>query len=614
MYDHEYPPADWTAAGIAEALSDGGSPGIPAHADKGTWETLRSDPLTAPAVESILETAADTREQPVPELPASLFLEYERTGNRANYHAVEERRWRRLSTFALAECFEREGRYLDPVLDYAWSICEQSSWLVSAHVEGGLPRPNPPESQEIDLHASMAARTLAELDYLLGEQLHPALRERIRHEVDRRVLTPYLQREDFSWLQPPVNNHNAVNNAGAAMAALYLEDADRAAEIVQKAADSLEAYLGSFDRDGCTAEGFGYWSYGIMHYVLLSSLLEAMTAGAYDLCSPPVLERIARYPLRVGLSPGTYVPYSDECADKPRPPYPLCWLGERFDLPALAAQGRTEFSEHWEYFMFPSTLRNLLWSRSAPERVTESPPKRDFLSGHQWWFARGTPGDPDGLVVAAKGGHNDESHNHNDCGTFVVHWRGESLLTDLGRHSYESGYFGEDRYGYLATRSLGHSVPYVNGCEQEPGGEYAAAVRDRTAGEDRETVTLDIGGCYPDRAGLETLERRVVLDRAAETVRVVDDPSFTPDAPGREFESVLISYESIAKRGGDLLVGSDGTATITPDGPADIRVERLEDAIDVSFTRDPEPKLRDVWRARISPGRADLGLTVDPGM
>jgi len=564
-------------------------------------------------VEDVVETAATVRDDPVPSLSASLYLDYERTGERSPYQAVEAERWEYLSAVTLAECFERDGSYLDDVLDAAWAICEQSTWLLPAHLDDeGLPRPKPPAKRHVALRSTMAARALAELDYVLGDQLHPALGERIHREVDDRVITPYLEREDFHWVDGR-NNWNAVCNSGAAVAAMYLDGPERAARAVEKAVDSLEAYLGGFDHDGCTPEGVGYWSYGFSNYVLLASQLSERTAGAYDLCSPPVVERIARYPLRVELSPGRYVPFSDACENKPLAAYAMCWLGERFDLPALSDRGLREFDRHPRLLTVTGTVRNLLWCRDVDADPDATLPRQDFLAGFDWWFARRDPGDPNGLVVATKGGSNGESHNHNDCGTFIVHYRGESLLTDLGRNDYKADYFGEGRYEYLATRSLGHSVPYVNGHEQAAGPEYEAFVVERIESDDRDTFGVDIAGCYPESAGLDSLWRTIELDRDAGTVEVTDNVTFREDAPGTAFESVLVSYHPIEAAGDGLLVtGEKGRADVAVEGASGIRVEHLEDAVDVSFTRDPEPKLRDVWRARIEAADTTVSATITP--
>ncbi|HYY89819.1 MAG TPA: hypothetical protein VFA49_13560, partial [Chloroflexota bacterium] len=71
----------------------------------------------------------------------------------------------------------------------------------------------------------MTALELAELDLLLGSRLHTALGRRIRAEVERRCLAPYLTRHDRWWLHGSggrsLNNWTAVCNAGVAGAALY---------------------------------------------------------------------------------------------------------------------------------------------------------------------------------------------------------------------------------------------------------------------------------------------------------------------------------------------------------------------------------------------------------
>ena len=618
-FDHEYPPAGWTTKGIAETLqgSAARSP-LPAYDDGGVFEELATDDLTAPVVEDIMGRATEAKDEPVPALPASRYLEYHQTGTRGNYETILNTRRSRLSAFALAECFEREGRYLDDILDYAWAACERTTWLLPAHLGGehgdgpqnhaGLAGVVPDEKRNVALRSVGMARLLAELDHVLGDRLHPALRERIRREVDRRVFTPYEAREDFWWFDPPTNNWNAVCNAGVSIAALYLlEDPDRQARIVAKAARSLEGYIADFGPDGETAEGIGYWNYGFGNYVAFAAHLDARTGGEYSLLSPPIIEEIARYPLRIEMSPGRFVPFSDGSEDGRVDPFTACWLGRQLDLPGLAARGRQEFEDDPSVELLGETLRTLQAVRTTPEDLTvPTPSRRVHLTGYDWWLSRVDPADPAGLIVAAKGGHNDESHNHNDLGSFVVHYRGESCLTDLGSPSYDAGYFSERRYEYLVARSLGHSVPHVNGTEQAAGEEYAATVTGRTEGEDADTFGLDLSGAYPDAAGLSSLSRVFTLDRARERVRIEDEAAF--ESRDNEFVEVLISYEPMETREGEIAVtGERGVASIAADPEPDhIGIERLEDAVHE----------RDVWRARLSYSPdAEIGvsLDVDPG-
>lgn len=620
-FEHEYPPSEWTVDQVQRALADADETyQIPTSENRAVWNRLRSSDLTGRHVDAILADARDQRGEAVPPLPASDFLEFERTGGRYSYQDPEGLRTSRLNSFTIAECFDREGAYLDDILDYAWAICEQSSWVLPAHLRNdhdGLPGAVDDEQRIIDLHSAWIAGLLGEVDHLLGDRLHPALRDRIRTEVDERVLTPYLARDDHFWLAPPASNWNAVCNSGVMIAALHLtEDPERRARIVTKGCHALGQYLAAFDEDGCTAEGIEYWNYGFGHYVAVGAALAARTDGALSLLSPPIVADIAEYPLGVELSPGRYVQFSDAEEHSRVSPGTASLLGTALDKEGLGALGRDVLEEDGPTSGTPMSmgvLRDLLWASEVPAEWRRSaPPRAQFFGGLEWWFARDDPSDPDGLVAAAKGGHNDEHHNHNDCGTFMIHYRGESLLTDIGRPEYDRDYFIDDeRYDYLTARSLGHSVPYVNGFEQAHGAEHAAAVVDRGGGDAAERFGLELAACYPDAAALDSLRRTVTLARGSPgSVTVSNEATFTTDGP-RTYESVLISHFPMdVTEDGLVVTGERGRATVTPsNAAASITTDRLAAAV----------KGRDVWRARIDPGTTEdagsgtveLTVTVD---
>jgi hypothetical protein len=72
-------------------------------------------------------------------------------------------------------------------------------------------------------------------------------------------------------------------------------------------------------------------------------------------------------------------------------------------------------------------------------------------------------------ALAVKGGHNGESHNHLDLGSFIVACDGEQLLCDPGAGEYTADYFGPKRYELAHPSARWHSVPTVNGEHQRPG-------------------------------------------------------------------------------------------------------------------------------------------------
>ena len=91
-----------------------------------------------------------------------------------------------------------------------------------------------PDLQVIDLWSAMACLLVAEVDHMLGDDLHPPLRARLRKEVDARGTAPLLARDDMRWMGAQETGRSSPNWAPVcagltAGAALYVErDTDRA--------------------------------------------------------------------------------------------------------------------------------------------------------------------------------------------------------------------------------------------------------------------------------------------------------------------------------------------------------------------------------------------------
>ncbi|NLP11151.1 heparinase, partial [bacterium] len=123
-----------------------------------------------------------------PALPATLFLEFKREGNRSRYEQNHFDRRTRLGQLLLAECLEGKGRFLDDICNGVWAICEESFWGVPAHMSAqkagvGLPDVSEPI---VDLFAAETASLMAWTHYLLGAELDsisPLLRPRMEKEI-----------------------------------------------------------------------------------------------------------------------------------------------------------------------------------------------------------------------------------------------------------------------------------------------------------------------------------------------------------------------------------------------------------------------------------------------
>nr|WP_246473069.1 heparinase II/III family protein [Pelagibacterium limicola] len=545
----------------------------------GTPECVRlSAELGAEAMADLLVRAEADRDAPMPALPARLYDEFRKTGRREGYEDAQRRRRTMLYGLTLAEWLEGEGRFVPALEEIAWARLEETNWSWPAHARG-LDHPDHPT---LDLAAAMSALDMAELDYLVGERLSPNLRARLRAEVDRRVVAPFLDRDDHWWLRTTphkqVNNWTAVCVAGVVGAALYLEaDTDRLARIVTRGLHSLADYLDTFDSQGGSSEGPDYWTYGFGNYVVLAHLLDLRSGGTIDLLAGPALRDIAQFPLRTMLGPGVWVSFSDSDSNPVFHPGLLTYLARRLELPGLLGLGMKNdyVLSHFNQFAWP--LRQFAWPL-PPEAEPARLGPHDWYEEMAWMISRLDPTDPAALRLAVKGGHNDEMHNQNDVGSFMVVSGGKVVLTDPGRGRYSKAYFGPERYQNLMASSRGHSVPLVNGFEQVEGRAHAAQVISHHHGVDADRLELEMAAAYPQAAGLDSLRRSLTLDRSHSGGRVLLDDTYRFHAEDSLFQSVLVTPMNTRLEGDSVIVG---------EVDAGVRITFDSGLLDVAFEHHP---------------------------
>jgi hypothetical protein len=589
-------------------------PPFPPGADRSAWEAARAsagDRATAMIAQAEQAAAAP----PLGPRPASLILDWLEHPERSEQEfdgSVTERRTR-LSSLAIAECLEYEGRFLAPLLDAAWSLLEDSNWAHPTHTRG-LPDVERPV---IDLRVAMTALELAELDHLLGDRLDPMLGRRIRYELDRRCFGPFLARHDFWWLYNTevraLNNWTGVCVGGVVGAATYLvDDPERLAEIIARGAGSLSEYLDTFDADGGSSEGPGYWDYGFGYFTIVAHLVESRTGNRVSFFAGEGIgdrvKEIARYPLKTILGPGLYVNFSDCDRHVGLTGPHLAFLSRRYDVPALMALANAQAPRRTAQLSW--ALRSLFWAPDPAAGATVVPGRHDFFGGMHWLLARRDPADPDGLVVAAKGGHNQEMHNQNDVGAVIVHLGGESIVADPGRGRYTRDYFGPNRYEYFVNSSRGHSTPVVNGLVQLPGRQYRAELIDHRASDGEDAMVIEMKDAYPAEADLATLRRTVVLRRESPRGAVeIEDVARFATRPG-VLESALVTFGQVdAGEGAVTLRGRRAALRVEYD-PAGIEA-RVEEVPRVDLAEGPTDlrRVAFVWRQPAQEGRIRLRLT-----
>jgi hypothetical protein len=510
-----------------------------------------------------------------PSLPATLFLEYARNGNRSRYEHESFARRNALTDLIVAECVEGKGRFLDDIVNGVWAICEESFWGVPAHVGAqkagsGLPDPAEPV---VDLFAAETGESLAWTYYLLGEQLDrvsPLVRKRIGHEIDRRILMPCLERDNFGWMGftgGRVNNWNPWCNSNWLACVLLVEpDEARRVKAVAKIVRSLDYFFDAYADDGGCDEGPGYWGRAPASLLDCLELLHSATKGAIDVYDRPLVKEMGRYIYRVHIADDYFVNFADASA-KVRPPGELVYrYGKRIGDDRLASFGAylsamnrgegSGFRGKGGYTVgryLPEIFNDaeLRTAQAKPPLVRDA-----WLDGIQVMTARCAEGTTQGFFVAAKGGHNAESHNHNDVGNFIVYRDGRPILIDAGVETYSRKTFSAQRYEIWTMQSAYHNLPTIDGVMQSPGRQFAArSVRYEATGEYAQ-LQLDIAAAYPQQANVKSWVRTIRLQRGKD-IGITEN--YTLEKPAKEITLTLLTPCKVSvRKEGQLLLETPG--------------------------------------------------------
>lgn len=558
--------------------------GLPLQTDRSFWATVDD--------RGVLARAQSERGTPWPQPLASQYARYRRDGDRVEYEAQVFGREDRLTRAVVAALVTDEPAWVDEVADGVTLLCEQSSWCWPAHdvAAAALGTVVPVVTEPVlDLGAGEVAARLAWIDHVLGDQLDtrvPGLRRRIRHEVRTRVLDPFVARDDWGWLVPPLSNWTAWIHANVLTAALVLLEPEERDPVVARVAGGLGDYLASLPPDGAIDEGYGYWWQGACRALEALILLEHATGE--DASTWPVVRAMVDYPHTMHLGGPWYLGVGDGTAT---PPTDLPWhvlhaWALRTGSEAAAAHAAAEHAcaALPERGGIGRTLESLAYD-AWPTIAPPSPlPAQVWFPSTEVGLLRETAGSPRGLAVALKGGHNGESHNHNDVGSVVVAVDGVPVVVDPGRPTYTAQTFGPDRYAIWTMQSSWHSVPEVRGTPQHDGRQFRAT----QPSHDGERLRLDLAAAYPTE-DLTRWTRTVTLDRAASRVLVADDWDVAPGPGGSVVHWMLA---------GTVEVTAPGHVTIHP--PDDARPTRLTwdpATVTSSLTVRPldDPMLSDVW-------------------
>ncbi len=550
-----------------------------------------------------------------PALPATVLLEYVRTGNRSNYQALANERREKLAKLVVAEAMENQGRFMDDILNGIWTISEETYWGVPAHLSlqkagAGLPDVNEPT---VDLFAAETGSLLAWTDYLLGEKLDalsPLIRERIYSEVNRRILTPNIEREDFWWMGfggGRINNWNPwVNSNWLTMVLLLERDDARRHAAVYKIMRSLDLFINSYPRDGGCDEGPGYWGRAAGSMFDTLELLHSASEGQIDIFDKPLVKAMGSYIYLGYIADQYFINFADAKGKLYVEPALIYRYGKMIEDERMT--GFASFAAQQQDFgagFIPGVFGHL--NRQLPaffvlEEIAATEPFEP-LFGDIWLpdiqvvMTREKHASREGFYLAVKGGHNDESHNHNDIGSFMVYHNGHPVIVDAGVGQYTAKTFSSDRYDIWSMQSAYHNLPTINGVMQQAGAAFKARDVIFKTVDERTRFQLNLRKAYPDAAHVDYWLRTFTLNRG-ENITLNEEYVL-----GEFVEPYTLSFmtpRDVKKKGGQVILRGGDVAGELP--AQDITLTFDPDQFTLQLEEIPleDQSMRSVWGPKLT--------------
>lgn len=452
---------------------------------------------------------------------ATDYLEFERTGDRNIMQNPYYANTRAMADLFLAEMAEGKGRYIDPLINGVFHTCEMTSWSLSAHnVQQRTGRSLPSYDQPVlDLREAEMGNLLSWVYYLLKDEFNkvdPEISRRLRHELQVKVLDPYL-RESFGWMArgekgTMQNNWNPWCNGNALLAFMLLEkDRDTLAKAVLESMRSVDQYVNYITHDGACDEGPSYWNAAGAKLYDYAELLCTITGGKVNLLTHPYMKRAGEYICHSFIGLDWVVNFADAPAKGAISPFVIYRFGKAVNsenmkhfAAALYQKDNTPPSfgiGKDVYRIFEAMLVQKEIVTTSPEAIVEPLvwyPETEFC-----YLANN-----DGLFLAGKGGHNNESHNHNDVGSFIIYMDKQPILIDAGVGTYRRQTFGPERYTIWTMQSNYHNLPMINGVSEKNGRNYSAS----DAVAKKNFFSVNIAGAYPDEAKVDKWTRSYQLN------------------------------------------------------------------------------------------------------
>ncbi|MBU3807145.1 MAG: heparinase II/III-family protein [Candidatus Phocaeicola faecipullorum] len=567
----------------------------PAYSDREGWNSLLNDEDR----QTLINTGEKMLDYKWQVIRATDYLEYERSGERNIMQNPYEANRKAINVLMMAELAEGKGRFIDQLINGVFFSCEMTSWVLSAHLPRQSTKRSMPDWREqiIDLGSGNYGSMLAWVYYFFHDtfdKADPVISLRLRHELQERILDPFMENDREWWMafywKPGeiINNWNPWCNSNVLQCYLLLEDdRNKLTDAVWRTMQSVDKFINFVKSDGACEEGTSYWGHAAGKMYDYLQILSDGTNGKVSLFNNPMIRRMGEYISRSYVGDGWVVNFADASA-KGGGDAPLIYRYGR----AVGSEEMMQFAAYLLKGKRPTiplgndafrTLQCVLLNKELEqtEAAHKVPactwyPETEFcyLTNNSGWF------------LATKGGFNNESHNHNDAGTFSLYINNTPILIDAGVGTYTRQTFSSERYSIWTMQSNYHNLPMINGVPQRFGQEYKAT--NVVCKEKQRYFSADISTAYPEEAAVNSWTRAYKLEN--KRLVITDKFSLKETKAANQVNFLVWGDIDISKAGKVSITVGDEHATLEYPTNFKATLETIEL---------PDTRLSNVWGKQI---------------
>lgn len=567
----------------------------PAYSDREGWNSL----LNEEDRQTLINAGEKMLDYKWQVIRATDYLEYERSGERNIMQNPYEANRKAINVLMMAELAEGKGRFIDQLINGVFFSCEMTSWVLSAHLPRQSTKRSMPDWREqiIDLGSGNYGSMLSWVYYFFHDtfdKADPVISLRLRHELQERILDPFMENDREWWMafywKPGeiINNWNPWCNSNVLQCYLLLEEnRDKLTDAVWRTMQSVDKFINFVKSDGACEEGTSYWGHAAGKMYDYLQILSDGTNGKVSLFKNPMIRRMGEYISRSYVGDGWVVNFADASA-KGGGDAPLIYRYGR----AVGSEEMMQFAAYLLKGKRPTiplgndafrTLQCVLLNKELEQtRPAHNVPACTWYPETEFCYLTNNSG----WFLATKGGFNNESHNHNDAGTFSLYINNTPILIDAGVGTYTRQTFSSERYSIWTMQSNYHNLPMINGVPQRFGQEYKAT--NVVCKEKQRYFSADISTAYPEEAAVNSWIRSYKLENKR---LVITDKFSMKETKGANQVNFLVWGDiDISKAGKVSIKVGDEHATLEYPTNFKATLETIEL---------PDTRLSNVWGKQI---------------